>query len=83
MIEVQTWDPWKIVQCDNNLGPPSVLSPFCQVVFITKKRGLTHLFFPIFMACNNATLIMRHNAIYHMTSNVVSPSQNISKWFNA
>ncbi len=22
MVDVQTWEPWKVVQCDNNLGPP-------------------------------------------------------------
>jgi hypothetical protein len=22
MVEVQTWTPQKIVQCDNNFGPP-------------------------------------------------------------
>jgi hypothetical protein len=28
MVEVQTWDPSKIVQCDNNFGPfLSVFSP--------------------------------------------------------
>jgi hypothetical protein len=28
MVEVQTWDPSNIVQCDNNLGPfRSVFSP--------------------------------------------------------
>jgi len=21
MVVIQTWKPWKIVQCDNNLGP--------------------------------------------------------------
>jgi hypothetical protein len=24
MVEVQTWDPWKLIQCDNNLGSPIV-----------------------------------------------------------
>ncbi len=31
MVEVQTWDPYKTVQCDNNFGPPhNVLSPYIK-----------------------------------------------------
>jgi len=32
MAKVQTWDPYKTIQCDNNLSAPcSVLSPFSQI----------------------------------------------------
>jgi hypothetical protein len=45
MVEVQTWEPWKIVQCDNNLGPPIwcfhmkyIMSCGCEKIFCPKQN---------------------------------------------
>ncbi len=49
MAKIQTWDPYKTIQCDNNLSTPcSVLSPFSQTNPLSVVMDMVPLQLPNF-----------------------------------
>jgi hypothetical protein len=45
MVEVQTWDPWKLVPCNNNLGNPLMCfhPVFMQCLIVFKMELIIYL----------------------------------------